>query len=86
VPDWSAEERALSRKVLRLAVMLGDPQHNERWISRSMVAGLLNIDPDDEMLYNAVALLIKEGDAESGTSARRTLRATPHGQRKVPKG
>ena len=56
MPDWwwSAEERALSYRVLRLLRDLGDAR-SDRWVSTGTLSEHLGIeDPDDKTLYRAL--------------------------------
>jgi hypothetical protein len=87
MPDWwwSAEERALSYRVLRLLSNLGDPQ-SDRWVSRSTLSEHLGIeDPNDETLYSAVRILIQNGQGEHKSADRWLLRATRVGGLKSPR-
>lgn len=84
MPDWwwSAEERALSYRILRLLRELGEPQ-NDWWVSRGTLSEQLGIeDPDDQTLYSAVRLLIQNGQAEPKTADRWLLRAVRREERR----
>jgi hypothetical protein len=70
---WDAVTRNLSRKVLKQVVYLGTPETNW-WAYRDAVGKKLNTTPDE--LYEAVQLLIKEGEVESNTQDFYTIRAT----------
>ena len=86
MPDWwwSAEERALSYRVLRLLRDLGDPR-SDRWVSRGTLSEHLGIeDPDDETLYSAARILIQNGQAEPKSADRWLLRTRREGELKAP--
>jgi hypothetical protein len=86
MPDWwwSAEERALSYRVLRLLRELDDPRP-DHWVSRGTLAEHLGIDdPDDETLYSATQILTQNGQAEPKTADRWLLKATSEGGLKTP--
>ncbi len=78
MPDWRAEERALSRRVYRGLMDLGDPR-DDWWVSKGILGEKLSIDPDDERLDNVARMLIENGRAETNTSDRWLLRATRRG-------
>ena len=79
---WDAATRSLSRKVLEQVVRLGTTETNW-WTTRHRVAYALDTDPVE--LYNAVRLLIEEGDVESNSLDLYDLRATLRGWMKFPK-
>jgi hypothetical protein len=81
VTRWDEATRSLSREVLKQVVGLGTLETNW-WTSRDMVADALRMYPGE--LYNAVRLLIEEGDVESNTLDLYTLRATLRGWTKFP--
>jgi hypothetical protein len=78
---WDAATRDLSRKVLEQVVRLGTPEKNW-WTTRSRVGTELKTDPVE--LYNAVRLLIEEGDIESNALDLCALRSTLRGWMKFP--
>jgi hypothetical protein len=76
VTRWDEATRRLSRKVLKQVVRLGTPETNW-WTYSDVVEEALRMCPGE--LYNAVRLLIEEGDVESNTPDLYTLRATLRG-------
>jgi hypothetical protein len=78
---WDEATRSLSRKVLEQVVRLGTPETNW-WTTRSRVGCELRTDP--VALYNAVRLLIEEGDVESKALDLQAVRATLRGWMKFP--
>jgi hypothetical protein len=81
MPGWDVGTRSLSRKVLEQVVYLGTPETNW-WTYRDIVGKELKATPDK--LYEAVQLLIEEGDVESNTLDLYTVRATLRGWMKFP--
>jgi hypothetical protein len=81
VPRWDATTRRLSREVLEQVIRLGTLETNW-WTSRDVVGKRLRKDPGE--LYNAVRLLIEEGDLESDALELHTVRATLRGWMKFP--
>jgi hypothetical protein len=81
VPEWDIATRSLSRKVLEQVARQGTPETNW-WTASSEVGKELSIGSDK--LYDAVQLLIEEGDVESDALDRFTVRATLRGWMKVP--
>jgi hypothetical protein len=81
MPRWNTDTRSLSRKVLEQVAFLGTPETNW-WTYMDMVGKRLRLDPDE--LYDAVRLLIEEGDVESNTLDLYTVRAKLRGRMKVP--
>ena len=78
---WDEATRSLSRKVLKQVMRLGTPETNW-WTYRDVEEEALRMYPGE--LYNAVRLLIEEGDVESNSPDRYTLRATLRGRTKFP--
>ena len=79
---WDEATRSLSREVLKQVVGLGTPETNW-WTSRDMLGKHLKATTPGE-LYNAVRLLIEEGDVESESFDLCTVRATLRGWTKYP--
>jgi hypothetical protein len=67
--------------MLEQVVFLGTPETNW-WTYRDVVGDALRMYPGE--LYNAVRLLIEEGDVKSNTRDLYTLRATLRGWTKFP--
>ena len=78
---WDAATRSLSRKVLKQVVRLGTPETNW-WTYRDVVGDKLRMYPGE--LYNAVRLLIEEGEVESDALDLHAVRATLRGWMKFP--
>ena len=76
MPGWDTETRRQSRKVLEQVVLLGTPATNW-WAYSDVVGRRLKVTPNE--LYDAVQLLIKEGDVESNTKDCYAMRATLRG-------
>jgi hypothetical protein len=81
VSEWDTATRSLSRKVLEQVARQGTPETNW-WTASSEVGKELRVDAS--ALKDAVQLLIEEGDVESDTVDRATMRATLRGWMKVP--
>jgi hypothetical protein len=81
VSRWDEATRSLSRKVLEQVVRLGTPETNW-WTTSSRVSYELRTDPVE--LYNAVRLLVEEGDVESKALDHKAVRATLRGWMKYP--
>jgi hypothetical protein len=81
VTRWDAATRGLSREVLEQVVRLGTLETNW-WTCRDMVGDALRMYPGE--LYNAVRLIIEEGNVESDTLELYAVRATLRGWMKFP--